>query len=220
MTNAIPIWRDFTLAKKLDHGPVLLCREDGSHIGFVSIRAGLSWPSGHAPGYFVLLGQRTQENARGRCPLLFIAEGEERDPQTLFLRLSNEASTFYCGKVYADLSPKLIGMETLFSHFKTEHEIQGLSLLDAPYKENFQVGLTFIKKWASEAALEIEPESILAGQLSRIPRGELGESPEAEWYAVNALRFVLAAFEKVGRKGGMTEADVERLDRLYAHRLW
>jgi hypothetical protein len=46
---------------------------------YLSIRAGLVWPSKTAPAYYCIIGQQDQENEFKRYPLVLFCEGQSEE---------------------------------------------------------------------------------------------------------------------------------------------
>ena len=53
-----------------------------------------------------------------------------------------------------------------------------------------------INEWMRMKALEIPENSLVYSQLKNVVVPNLEESPEKRFYAINGLRFVIAAFQK------------------------
>lgn len=190
------------------------------HAIYRAIHAGLSWLNKDAPGYYCIVGQRDVKNERAEYPLLLLREGESDDLQELFRTLTDDAAMLLCEEVYTDLSAEWEGFADAFRRYRDENKIKEISLQKAPYVENFQYGVSLIFKWIKhDRALEIERGTILQQQLGRIPKGDLGEDPEVEYHAVNALRYVLAAYEKYGRDP-IIKVNVGRFGRPYGPHGW
>ena len=61
--------------------------------------------------------------------------------------------------------------------------------------ENFQFGTILIRDHMKSQALEIGHDTIVASQLGSLTEAALLEKLEVEFYAVNALRFVVGALK-------------------------
>ncbi len=216
MTEARTIWKDVVAIRKSEGGTIVFetTLAEKPNLHFLSIRAGLSWPAQN-PGYFLLLGQRTTKNIRGYNLLQFLSEGEYANPRDLFDRLADECAKFHAEDVYVDLSENWRAFEKIFDNLMQDRDMGGLRLVDAPFREaRFEVTLSLITRYVSDRALVIDGDTILADQLSRIPRGPLGDSPDLKWHAINALGLVLGGYEASGTSR-MTAEEVRQLERRF-----
>ena len=179
------------------------------------VRAGLTWPSRDAPGYFIILGQLPHRNEMKERPLVFIKEKISEDLRDLFQSLSDAAQMFLCEDAYTDLSNKEYeGYVQMFRDFCSKNEIRRLYLQEAPYISNFQYGLHLIKEMLGNYALEIDKQTIAGQQLGQIPKGDPGEHPEETFWAVNALRYVVGAYKK-SSSSNMTQEKADEMRRRY-----
>jgi hypothetical protein len=179
------------------------------------VRAGLTWPSKDAPGYFIILGQFPHKNEMEERPLILIKEMVAKGLKDLFQSLSDAAQMFLYESVYTDLSDECEGYIEMFRDFCSKNEIRKLYLKEAPWISNFQYGLYLIQEILGNRALEIDKHSIIGQQLGKIPKGDPGERPEETFFAVNALRHVVGAYKKYGVGVGMTPEKAEELKRKY-----
>jgi len=59
-------------------------------VPLLEVRAGVQWPTGRWPGYYLILGKKAVASPLGHNPLLFLAEGEEHLPQNLYRRFTDD----------------------------------------------------------------------------------------------------------------------------------
>ncbi|MFC1895987.1 hypothetical protein ACFL0Q_04940 [Thermodesulfobacteriota bacterium] len=183
-------------------------------LAYRAIRAGLAWPYKNAPGYFLLLGQETHKNARGHYPLLFLLEAQYDALHGLLEALSDACAMVVCDEVFTDMAGNRECFEDAF-HDHHRQEGTSLYLRQAPWVENFEYGLSLVERHIAHRSLYIPQDSTLARQLGEIPRGDPGEDPEAQFYAVNALRYVVAGFQKYGVHKPMTAQEARQLYQQY-----
>jgi hypothetical protein len=165
---------------------------------YTDIRVGISWPKESAPGYFCMVGERFQAGPMKKRSLVLLREFQSNDLQELFRVLTDWAVELGCGDSYADLRPENECYVDAFSNFRSEN-MTGEPFLfigQASWLENFQFGTILIRDRMKSRALEIDRETIVAAQLGNLTETALMENPEVEFYAVNALRFVVGAFQK------------------------
>ena len=127
-----------------------------------------------------------------------VYKGKSKDLRLLLDRLTDDAKMLICDEIYADLTENRKCFRDFFSDYCQETETRGLYLRQAPWPENFSYGLGLIREWLQKKALKIENDTTLAHQLGKISEDLLEDPAEAEvdFYAVNALRYVLGGFQK------------------------
>ena len=62
--------------------------------------------------------------------------------------------------------------------------------------KNFGFGLGLAREWAADDALEVPEGTTLRAQLSEISSENLDSGVEERFYAINALRYIIASVEK------------------------
>jgi hypothetical protein len=162
------------------------------------IRAGFSWPYKSAPPYYCMFGQPDRQNEFKRYPLVILSEGQSSDLHALLDKLTDDAKRLLCEGICVDLTGERECYKDIFSDYCEETNTQGLYLIQAPWPENFSYGLGLIRDWLKKRALEIERGTILAEQLGKIHENLSAHAtePEVDFFAVNALRYVLGTFQK------------------------
>ncbi|MFC1544980.1 hypothetical protein ACFL4X_02320 [Gemmatimonadota bacterium] len=171
---------------------------------YSSIKGGLSWPTAASPAYYCIWGETflehidTRSNNRSRGKLVLFAEKEfvAFSLKEFFLKLTDDTSLYLCEDVYTDLNEEFSGYEESFRNYADKVKIKSGSLQQAPYSDNFLLGLSFIKDWHKSNSLDLPKDSILYRQLKKINVADLEDSPETKFYAINAFRYAIAAFEK------------------------
>jgi hypothetical protein len=172
---------------------ILHSTPDGHTLLYLDIRAGIAWPYRSAPAYFCIFGQKGQKNAFKKHPLVFMAEAESEDLRALLQKLGDECSRLLCGDVYADFEEERQSYRGAISHAWADRKAMETSITQAPHARNFQYGTDMIREWVQDKALEIPSGTILSRQLGNLPKPETWEDPEEQFYAVNALRYVLGS---------------------------
>ena len=174
---------------------------------YLDIRAGLAWPYQRKQGYWLIVGQRQEKNVFGKYPLVLLDEGKAKDLSKIFASITDSALRLKCEDVYVDMSEENEPYRHAFSRYRDECNIQRVFLRSAPYVENFDYGIGLIREWVKDEALRIDRDSIIARQLGQIPESVLEENQKNEYYALHALRYVLAAFEKNPWRAPMKDID-------------
>lgn len=136
------------------------------------------------------------KQCEARFPLRFLREGQEEMPTKLFQTLFDEMGTFHYWEIFSDLSEK---NRTYISAFDQERRsnrnLQNIRLNLAPFYQNFSHGVLLIKEWMKGEVLHIPRDTIVYNQLTTITAENSQADPERIFFAVNALRFVVGAFE-------------------------
>ena len=157
-------------------------------------RAGLSWPSPGSPGFYVILGQLYKTLPNGKHPLRILKEGSNHIVNSLFQELVDNIAEFNGYEIFSDVSFRYQNYVQDFWRFHQDRRLQDIKLLSAPFFQSFGHGVYLIKEWIGDQALYIPEGSVAKEQLKRLEEHHLKENPEEEFFAVNALRFGLAAF--------------------------
>ena len=163
----------------------------------LEVRAGVQWPTGKFPGYYLILGKRAQKNDLGYNPLLFLCEGEEPLPQNLYRKLTDDISKMRAIAVYADRgADRSVGMSGCYTDFFDYLGSRGLSvqLTPAPSATDKEYGVVLMREHVKHKILELPNVrmTILLGQLKQMSQ----DSDYEEFYAFHALRYLLAGFAK------------------------
>jgi hypothetical protein len=190
-----------------DTGKIHLATEGQPDTIYLDIRAGLVWPHQTQPGYWLIFGQRDEQNAFGKHPLVLLGEGKSRDLGKLFDSMTDLAVRLKCENVYVNMSEENDCFREAFSRYCDEGNIRRVFMGLAPYVENFDYGIGLIRQGLKDKALEIDQDSIIARQLREIPESVLEENQRDEYYSLHALRFVLASFVKYSWRAPMGDID-------------
>lgn len=181
-------------------------------IHYQELRGGISWagvcPTESAPHYFCILGAEWapkpfngQETQRGVLRLVSEHKAESLMAMNdFFRRLTDDAVKYCCTSFYADIqekdgeaNPYLVAIRKYLSEYQVN---PGISLRQAPFVESFAFSMGEIGNLREKQLLEIGRGTLIREQLSRIQGRDLAEYPEIRFYAVNALRHVVAQFFK------------------------
>ncbi|MBN1841680.1 MAG: hypothetical protein JW883_05285 [Deltaproteobacteria bacterium] len=174
-------------------------------VHYSAVRCGLSWPSTEASGFYVILAEeyvdqtRFEGQKRPRGKLRFLKEREHPSVflDKLFVNLTDDCALFHCGTVYSDLDVTREKDAEFYREWTYEKKIiHGKALEEAPYFDNFALGLSLIRRWVSDGLLELPEDSITRKQLKNITKADVDTLPPARVHAINALRFVVAAYHK------------------------
>ncbi len=176
---------------------------------YLNIRAGLSWLNKSAPAYYCILGQLDRENEFKRYPVVFLYEGQSKNLHLLLDKLTDHAKMVMCEEVCVDLTGDRECFRDSFVDYCEETETRGLYLRQAPWPDNFSYGLGLIRDWLEKKSLEVESGTTLAQQLGKIPEDISAHTvePEVDFFAVNALRYALCAFQKYPWRAPLDDID-------------
>jgi len=193
-------------AERADNGMIthtIVTKSEDKVLYYHDVRAGLSWPTEAAPGYYCILGEKYTEtyrfegmNRRGELRLLVEREFNGISLNDLFAQLTDDTAMLECRSIYTDTEEPFKGHVEAFWEFVYKKGVKVGSLTPAPYVGNFLLGISWIQDWAKEGLLSVPETSIAYSQLKTISKADLAESPEERFPAINALRFVVGAFHK------------------------
>ena len=171
-------------------------------VHYSDVRAGLSWPTATSPGYYCILGEEYHESnkfegmeRKDNLKLLSEHESQGMSLDELFSKLTDDTSLLRCSKIFTDMSDENTGYVESFREFVVGIKNGGY-LDEAPYADNFLLGVSWIQDWTKSGKLDIPEKTIVRSQLKQITKAGIADSPETNYYAFNALRFVVGAFHK------------------------
>ena len=186
---------------------------------YSAIRGGLVWPVGSMPAYHCIVGESfvyfdkdETESQRGKLHLLSECEYPGLSIDTMLAKLTDNVTQLYCDTVYADIAEKYQDYLEAYENYRYEKKVRLGRLDQAPFADNFQLGVSLINDWLRTGRLILPEQSIVREQLKRISKQELDDKPEEKFYGINGLRFAIAAFHKFkpvrhsGRRRGRRNA--------------
>lgn len=201
-------------------GTVLLTLEDKEkkqrEVLFSGIRCGISWPTDNFPGYFCVLGLLNAAKPGDPGSFLFLMEGEEEVGSALVEKCINVAKDLRFSEFFTDCrKPGWMGFIDDMNRALRPHRGY-MRLSHVMLAENFSYGRDLIKKWGRNGALKIPDDSVVHAQLvGKEPQNITGPQ-EDQFYAINALRYVALAFDKIAIR---KERDPSR-DRVITVKGW
>jgi hypothetical protein len=169
---------------------------------YAAIRGGITWPTSKAPAYFCIVGE---EYIAPRCtdekappgPRIPIAEfmSDSLSMQNFYDRLIDLAEQMMCRDFYVDLPEErwACGYENDLNEAVCEQKAK-VYLYDAYDKDSFILGVSRIKSDFDKGNLKIPKDSIVFSQLQALTREDLDNSPEENFYSINALRHVISSY--------------------------
>jgi len=190
-----------TFKNRFSNGLMVLEIKEGDKVEektFIGVRCGLSWPTALNPGgYFCLMGQEAKSLITGERPLLIVREFQAMTMPALFEKMFDEMGIFGCTEIFTDFSSRFATyIHALDSYKRAKRELQEARIKPAPYAENFIHGNDMITKWIKVIkGLTIPKDFIIRSQLREIRESDLKGEPQEKFFAMNALRYVLGAFE-------------------------
>jgi hypothetical protein len=173
---------------------------------YVAVWGGLAWSAEKNPAYYCILGQellseeyRSHERLPGK--IKFFAEFQAASVLSchdFFLKLTDALVYYHCTEIYTLKDDEFYSpYVSAYDDYLQEKKLSGVAHLEnAPYADNFQGGLTIVNHWLQSGKLELPEGSIVRNQLKTIEDSDLADSPEKKFIAVNALRYVIGAFQK------------------------
>lgn len=181
------------------------------------VRSAIVGPTGIQPGYAVFLGIGKKRNVYGKNPLIFLHEREEKLQGSLLEKVTDDAIRLRCSTLYADRGSQrtLEGFYgSLWKHIQDRR--LNISIVPAPSSDDPEYGAALIQEALSSKALKmLSTETTLRNQLKQMTSENLRD----DLYAFEALRFVLAGFEKYPEpqpsafaRGGFKQGHIDRKD--------
>jgi hypothetical protein len=167
---------------------------------FHDLKCGLSWPMTDLTlPYYCILGQGAVRLRQGTWPLTLLDEAMDESMFNLFNKMFNSMGVLGCSKIYVDVSRKFMNfidhLDTIRRNFRASQDI---TIDEAPYAENFIHGYEMIRKWIDPEQLNgltMAEDSILRKELSGFKKTDRTGKAELYFPAMNALRYVLGAYE-------------------------
>ncbi len=168
-------------------------------ICFSCIRCGVSWPIAGYPGYYCIFGLSNGAKAGEPGSLLLLGEGERELLAELIDAVIEEARCSGFSEIFTDvLSPEWHGMNASAGKMLRENGKRlHLLLRHAPFADDFHLGRDLIRKWGKNGALKIPEDSNLYKHMINPSSERIPEGKKYSFYSINALRYVVMAFEKI-----------------------
>jgi hypothetical protein len=172
-------------------------QEDGktTREHFRGVRCGLAWPSVISPGFYCVVGQLSKSLPTGRYPLRLLKEGQEHVLNVLFQNLFDDLGQFGAYEIFGDLTSKFQSYILDFNQHYVSRRLQDVKLTPAPFHQSFSHGIYVIRSWIKDEALHIPTGTITRDQLKMIKEEDLKGDVEDRFFGINALRFVVSAYE-------------------------
>ena len=192
-----------------------IVNENGTResIQYSSIKAGLNWPSATMPGYYCVFGElwhdeMRQSTNKNRGKIVFLSEFESSDIsiKELLNHLTDDLLQYGCTTIYTLTDEGYRDFVRAFHDFTDHVGSCSISLHNAPLADNFFLGLSRIEDLMKDSKLELPENTKLYPKLKSIRREDLQDAPESRFHSINALRFVVAGFNKYQTKH--TNSDV------------
>jgi len=115
----------------------------------------------------------------------------------LITKMFNEMGLYGCREIFGDISDRyrsyVIALDT---QRRKSRDLQEIRMKEAPYFDQFIKGSNTITKWIKVIkGLTIPRKFCIHTQLREMREEDLGPKVDEIFFAVNALRYVLEAFE-------------------------
>jgi hypothetical protein len=178
-------------------------------IWMVDSRAGITFPTGRLPGYYVIMGRRSGVSPTGKRELIFMAEGENLNHELLFGLLTDDCMRYKCKTVYATLPRQdrrggIGGFDDLWRYIKNKKV--NLALTQAPAAQDVEYGKALIREYGEEGMIDLPPSDLRLTTLAAHMKDMVGAATEAtqdekgpdesKFYAFHAFRHVVCGFVK------------------------
>ena len=175
---------------------IVMNGNDEDRIRYVSVRAGVSFPSQDAAGAFCVVGQEMDDKFEtAPAPLVLLDEWEfpGLSVDGFWDKVSDALVLHGAKPVYFDTEDEanLLAFQDYCSRKKLN-----IDYLAAPFADNFFTGLSTANDWLREGRLDLHKTSLVRNQLKSLTREDLRDSPETKFPLVNSLRHVLSGFRK------------------------
>ena len=164
-----------------------------------AVRGGVSWPTSAnaAPSFFMIIGQGF-DTLDGLGGYVELAEFQSDDvsPEKFYSKMTDYATMYKIDEIYCDMSEHKASFVDGFNEFSSK--LKGnLSLIQAPYAENFSFSLGVLRQFWKKGVLEFLKGGKLTDQLRSLSEADLSEKTlEGTLYAVNAARFLTGCYSK------------------------
>jgi hypothetical protein len=166
---------------------------------YFDVRIGLTWPGNDNPAYAAIVGEAwfdKNKYASKRGEMCLIGETEYNGLSIhRFLDTLIDAYVAYCvSTIYADLEQE--DYKNAFFDYCDSKKITGISIEQAPYAQDFYLGLSQIRDVDNAGNLVIPKTSAVFDEMRRIQRADLQNQPEIKFPRLNALRYIIGGFGK------------------------
>lgn len=163
----------------------------------LEVRAAVQWPTGEAPGYYLIMGRKAEKNAEGKNALLFLGEGQKPLPRELYEACTDDLARLRAAVIYADKGKQgarlISGHYTDFYDYLSARQLS-IDLTPAPSAQDKEYGVVLVREHMKNGLLE------LPGVRMTIVRSQIRDMTEGgdyeRFYAFHALRYLLAGFAK------------------------
>jgi len=178
-------------------------------VSLLDVRAGVVFPTGSLPGYYVLFGRKAEQLPSGKLPIMYLTEGEHIMHDALFEMLTDACTEFKCRTIYAMMPPRdkrmasMGGFDDLWKYIRAKH--LPIKVVPAPAAKDPDYGKAVAREYWADNALEVPPSDLNPTTLVKQSKDMAGiiESGKADTgaqedklYAFHAMRHVLCGFVK------------------------
>lgn len=200
---------DVVVSSRNDDGYIIHKLDDGQAKSYAAVRGGLSWPVGNRPAYICVFGQVYYERQMWRDtvrgPIRMIAEHEisaTRPLSDLYGRIMDLAKTLWCEEWFCRMPYSEKEDDAYYQGFIEYMGEQGYErpfpyITEAPFWDNFLWGYQTVLDWHKQGLLTVPEGTKVAGEMLKIRDVDLGDRPENKFNAVNGLRYVVGAFQRM-----------------------
>ena len=146
---------------------------------FYDIRGAFVW---EPVPYFLILGEEAidelyfDQSARGVLRILGEYENSTLSLNDFLNRLTDSLSLHSATIIYSDLRKK--EYSDLFYEYQDKLKLNHLSLIGAPFCENFRLGMSITQDWIDQGLVRIPKTSLVWNQLETLHPGDIENDPE------------------------------------------
>jgi len=162
-----------------------------------SVRIGLVWPTVENPGYYVVgdmeVDDRFAPDEKGVIRIIEEEEVNDLSLIALFESVTTAYVTMMADALYCDFS--LEDHRIRFWEYLDRCNLRGISCEDIAYRD-LVLRFSAIKDFNDAGSLILDKGSDLFKDLQGISREHLKNKPEAAFYRLNALSYLVSGFLK------------------------
>ncbi len=167
---------------------------------FQGFRVGICWPMAgniNPSGFFCIIGQGAKKILSGQFPLMVIKESTASNFSALIEIIFNEMGILGATEIFIDANQRFRPfIEEIDFIRQSQRPNQEIILNPAPFSSSFIHGVQLINKWMVQIkGLTFLKNSAIRSELRGLKTSEVTEEAKERFGGINALRYVLGAYE-------------------------
>jgi hypothetical protein len=154
--------------------------------------------------YYLILGELKPDRfdplpeKRGPFYVLDEFESNSLSFNNFFSNFTDSLSLLCGDDIYTDLKKK--EYVDIFYSYRDKMRLNHLSIIQAPFSEDFRAGMAQVMDAINEGFLRISKNTLLWNQLEIFNPKDIGDDPEKRFYRLRTLAFGICAYLKYGRR--------------------